>query len=40
MDKIRNQLVHQSQRDNACGTGWRENTRRKTDVVWTCTEEI
>ena len=29
--------VHQ--RDSASGTVWRENTRGKTEVVWTWTEE-
>ena len=34
------ELIHQSrQRDSTGGTVWRENTRGKTEVVWTCTEE-
>ena len=31
------ELVHQ--RDSTGGTVWRENTRGKTQMVWTCTEE-
>ena len=29
--------VHQ--RNSASGTVWTENTRGKTEVIWTCTEE-
>ena len=36
IDTIRNNL---HQRDSAGGTVWRESTRGKTEVVWTCTEE-
>ena len=28
------------QRDNTCGTVWRENRRDKTEVVWTFTEVL
>ena len=35
MDKIRNEYI----RDSTCGKVWRENTRGKTDMVWTPMEE-
>ena len=38
MDKIRNEYIRL--RDSAGGTVWRENTRGKTEIVWTCTDEI
>ena len=40
MDKIMQECVGLHQRDNTGGKVWRENTRGKTEVVWTSTEEI
>ena len=38
MDTIRNEYIR-ALRDSAGGTVWRENTRGKTRVVWTCMEK-
>ena len=34
MDKIRNEYIR-----GTAQVGWRENSRGKTEMVWTCTEE-
>ena len=37
MDKIRNEYIRGTAQ--VSGTGWRENTKGNTEVVWSCTED-